>query len=69
MADRFDWLLQWKDGQPEMGWSDYLAYLVPWIATKSAGSLVDAVPCIDEKASYIWVNFITTSLSRSSLQS
>ena len=26
---RFDWLLQWKDGQPEMGWSDYLAYLVP----------------------------------------
>ena len=26
---RFDWLLQWKDGQPEMGWSDYLSYLVP----------------------------------------
>lgn len=25
---KFDWLLQWKDGQPEMGWSDYLAYLV-----------------------------------------
>ena len=54
MADRFDWLLQWKDGQPEMGWSDYLAYLVPWIANKSAGSLVDAVPCnIDEKTPYM----------------
>eukprot|EP00435_Cladocopium_sp_Y103_P005415 s4721_g1.t2 len=25
---KFDWLLKWKDGQPEMGWSDYLAYLV-----------------------------------------
>ncbi|CAK9020310.1 unnamed protein product, partial [Durusdinium trenchii] len=24
---KFDWLLQWKDGAPEMGWSDYLAYL------------------------------------------
>eukprot|EP00438_Fugacium_kawagutii_P015968 Skav227105 [mRNA] locus=scaffold199:233538:241840:+ [translate_table: standard] len=26
---RFDWLLQWKDGAPEMGWHDYLSYLVP----------------------------------------
>ena len=35
---RFDWLLQWKDGQPEMGWSDYLAYLVPQLLSNRVPS-------------------------------
>eukprot|EP00441_Pelagodinium_beii_P035522 CAMPEP_0197641210 /NCGR_PEP_ID=MMETSP1338-20131121/15239_1 /TAXON_ID=43686 ORGANISM="Pelagodinium beii, Strain RCC1491" /NCGR_SAMPLE_ID=MMETSP1338 /ASSEMBLY_ACC=CAM_ASM_000754 /LENGTH=778 /DNA_ID=CAMNT_0043214151 /DNA_START=39 /DNA_END=2375 /DNA_ORIENTATION=- len=25
---KFDWLFQFKDGQPEMGWHDYLCYLI-----------------------------------------
>ena len=38
---RFDWLLQWKDGQPEMGWSDYLAYLVPQLLSNRVPSTVN----------------------------
>lgn len=26
---RYDWLLQFQDGQPAMGWHDYLCYLAP----------------------------------------
>ena len=28
MGPRYDWLLQFEDGKPAMGWENYLSYLV-----------------------------------------